>query len=253
MEEHNKEVEQQEATPKKKKSGALKLLYWLVVIGGCTFIFLGSYKIGYKLGNYFGEKDSETKANNKSNDNSNVESNSNSNSNEVVTSNKPTEPTIEKTQKSSVPTATILVYYKDIVTKSTGASYSVADLNKDGIPELLIFKSGVDGGIECETTIYTYDELKGAQASNYIVNAGVLGHRFDNDTTLYTMADGKFVAWFMHMGSEITWTYDLKDSKVVETNKVQKDTNASYQGTEPNGTKVKFVQTTDLTLINNYK
>lgn len=81
MEEQNKEVEQQEAAPKNKKSGALKLLYWLVVIGGCTFIFLGSYKIGYKLGNYFGEKKSEVSTTKKSNETSNTTSNVESNSN----------------------------------------------------------------------------------------------------------------------------------------------------------------------------
>lgn len=67
----------------KKKSGFLKLLYWLVVIGGCIFIFLGSYKIGYKLGNYFGEEKSKTtnkKIDNKES-NSNIESNSNNDSN----------------------------------------------------------------------------------------------------------------------------------------------------------------------------
>ena len=82
--EENKVEETKVEAPKKKKSGFVKLLYWLVVIGGCVFIFLGSYKIGYKLGNYFGEKKSETKTDKKSNVESNVESNSNSNSNSNV-------------------------------------------------------------------------------------------------------------------------------------------------------------------------
>ena len=65
--EENKTEETKVETPKKKKSGFVKFLYWLVVIGGCVFIFLGSYKIGYKLGNYFGDKKSSNTTTKKEN------------------------------------------------------------------------------------------------------------------------------------------------------------------------------------------
>jgi len=65
--EENKTEETKVETPKKKKSGFVKFLYWLVVIVGCVFIFLGSYKIGYKLGNYFGDKKSSNTTTKKEN------------------------------------------------------------------------------------------------------------------------------------------------------------------------------------------
>lgn len=71
----------------KKKGVLAKVFYWLIVIAGCVFIFLGSYKIGYKLGNYFGDKDSKTT--NKKIDNK--ESNSNKESNNNIESNINTE------------------------------------------------------------------------------------------------------------------------------------------------------------------
>ena len=83
MEENNTESKEEVVEQKKCKKGLPKPLYWLIVICGCIFIFLGSYKIGYILGNYFGDKEESTTTTKKdtSNSNSNVTSNSNTASN----------------------------------------------------------------------------------------------------------------------------------------------------------------------------
>ena len=121
--EEEKKIEETKVEPSKKKNGVLKLLYWLVVIGGCVFIFLGSYKIGYKLGNYFGDKESSnttTKKDNKES-NSNVESNSNEESNSNITSNTTECVEEEKTEEITYSTRD---FVGSFVSKEASLSYS---------------------------------------------------------------------------------------------------------------------------------
>lgn len=72
MEENKKdenEVKDESVEQNKKKKGVPKVLYWLIVIAGCAFIFIGSYQIGYKIGNNFGDKSTgSTKTNSNSNE-----------------------------------------------------------------------------------------------------------------------------------------------------------------------------------------
>ena len=90
-------MEEEKKVEKKKKKRIPRVLYWLIVIVGLTFIYFMSYRIGQRIA-----KDSEDKnvgkdvseksnsnvvSNNNSDVNSNITSNENSDANSNVTSN----------------------------------------------------------------------------------------------------------------------------------------------------------------------
>ena len=94
-------------------------------------------------------------------------------------------------QKSSVSQSQIIEYYKKMIADydKEEHSYSVKDINNDGIPELFIYTGGVIGNlIVANTYVYTYDENMGSKDANYVIYIGTLNGRIDNDTIFYKIA-----------------------------------------------------------------
>lgn len=87
------EIKEEKIEQKKKKKGIPKILYWLIVIIGLTFIYFMSYRIGQRIAENTKDKSTDRNVTEKSNNNensnetSNEESNVNSNSNSNTTSN----------------------------------------------------------------------------------------------------------------------------------------------------------------------
>lgn len=92
MEENKKEEEKIEAKDDKvktKRKGMPRIIYWLIVIVGLTFIYFMSYRIGQRIAEKSNEGSNDKDISEKSNSNntSNLDSNNTSNSNSNVTSN----------------------------------------------------------------------------------------------------------------------------------------------------------------------
>lgn len=154
-------------------------------------------------------------------------------------------------QKSSVSKSQILSYYKEKISDLSASDhlYTIADINNDDIPELFIYVTGVVGNqIIADTSVYTYDENKGNEDNNYIVYAGSVSGRIDNNTILYKMNDGKLLSVFGHMGYESIAYYELKNDWLVRTDFSSKETNDYMTG----DTELQFVSCDDTSLIDNY-
>ena len=109
--------------------------------------------------------------------------------------------------------------------------YSVADINNDDIPELFIYVTGSIGNqIIAETSIYTYDENKGNESSNYIVGVGNISGRIDDNTILYKMNDGRLLSVYGHMGYESTTYYKLENDWLIRTDFSSKETEDYMKG-----------------------
>lgn len=154
-------------------------------------------------------------------------------------------------QKSSVSKSQILSYYKEKLSDLSVSDhlYTIADINNDDIPELFIYVTGVVGNqIIADTSVYTYDENKGNEDNNYIVYAGSVSGRIDNNTILYKMNDGKLLSVFGHMGYESIAYYELKNDWLVRTDFSSKETNDYMIG----DTELQFVSCDDTSLIDSY-
>lgn len=154
-------------------------------------------------------------------------------------------------QKSSVSKSQILSYYKEKLSDLSVSDYlySVVDINDDDIPELFIYVTGVVGNqLIADTSVYTYDENKGNEDNNYIVYAGSVSGRIDNNTILYKMNDGKLLSVFGHMGYESIAYYELKNDWLVRTDFSSKETNDYMIG----DTELQFVSCDDTSLIDSY-
>ena len=154
-------------------------------------------------------------------------------------------------KKSSVSKSQILSYYKEKISDLSASDhlYTIADINNDDIPELFIYVTGVVGNqIIADTSVYTYDENKGNEDNNYIVYAGSVSGRIDNNTILYKMNDGKLLSVFGHMGYESIAYYELKNDWLVRTDFSSKETNDYMIG----DTELQFVSCDDTSLIDSY-
>lgn len=94
------EKEEEKVETKKKKKGIPKILYWIIVIVGLTFIYFMSYRIGQKIA----EKDDNNTNNNQVSEKSNSNENSNVTNNE--TSNETSNPTSNVTSNENTNTNT---------------------------------------------------------------------------------------------------------------------------------------------------
>ena len=136
-------------------------------------------------------------------------------------------------------------YTNEVSSYKDNELYSVADLNNDGVPELLHFVTAItesSNTIVADLFIYTFDATKGE-----VVSAGIVYGRVDNDTSVYALNDGTFVLSYYHMGYEKNTYYKLDNNWVVRT----KD-NDAVQAANPtkfNGTAVQFKKAADKSLL----
>lgn len=155
-------------------------------------------------------------------------------------------------QKSSVSKSQILSYYKEKISSFTDSNhqYSVVDINNDDIPELFIYVTGTIGNqIIADTSVYTYDENKGDELSDYVVYVGSISGRIDNNTILYKMNDGKLLSVFGHMGYEVTTYFKLENDWLIRTDFSSRET-ADYMSGD---NEIQFKPCTDTSLIDNFK
>lgn len=155
-------------------------------------------------------------------------------------------------QKSSVIKSQILSYYKEKISSFTDSNhqYSVVDINNDDIPELFIYVTGTIGNqIIADTSVYTYDENKGDELSDYVVYVGSISGRIDNNTILYKMNDGKLLSVFGHMGYEVTTYFKLENDWLIRTDFSSRET-ADYMSGD---NEIQFKPCTDTSLIDNFK
>ena len=160
-----------------------------------------------------------------------------------------------KSQKSSIPTTQILSYYEKKLSSFTDNLYSVSDINNDSIPELLIFTTGtIKNQIVAYTMIYTYDEEKGNETDNYIVYAGQIDGRIDNNTMLYKMNDSRLLSVYGHMGYEVTTYYKLVNDWIYRDEFSEKKLDNKNKNDYATGDQqIEFKKTSDKSLIKNYK
>lgn len=155
-------------------------------------------------------------------------------------------------QKSSVSKSQILSYYKEKISSFTDSNhqYSVVDINNDDIPELFIYVTGTIGNqIIADTSVYTYDENKGDELSDYVLYVGSISGRIDNNTILYKMNDGKLLSVFGHMGYEVTTYFKLENDWLIRTDFSSKETADYMLGDN----EIQFKHCTDTSLIDNFK
>ena len=155
-------------------------------------------------------------------------------------------------QKSFVSKSQILSYYKEKISSFTDSNhqYSVVDINNDDIPELFIYVTGTIGNqIIADTSVYTYDENKGDELSDYVLYVGSISGRVDNNTILYKMNDGKLLSVFGHMGYEITTYFKLENDWLIRTDFSSRETDDYMLGDN----EIQFKPCTDTSLIDNFK
>lgn len=155
-------------------------------------------------------------------------------------------------QKSSISKSQILSYYKEKISSFTDSNhqYSVVDINNDDIPELFIYVTGTIGNqIIADTSVYTYDENKGDELSDYVLYVGSISGRIDNNTILYKMNDGKLLSVFGHMGYEVTTYFKLENDWLIRTDFSSRET-ADYMSGD---NEIQFKPCTDFSLIDNFK
>ena len=158
----------------------------------------------------------------------------------------------KKKKKSSVETSQIIKYYKSMIGDFEEArhEYSVVDINNDNIPELLIYTHGIIGNsIIANTNIYTYDENLGNVDNNYIVFAGIINGRLDNDMILYKMNDGTLLSVSGNMGYEIVSSYSLENNWIVRKKYFSKQVEEYMTGDK----EITFKTCTDTSLLDEYK
>jgi len=152
-------------------------------------------------------------------------------------------------QKSTVNETQILSYYKEMISDLSNNLYSVVDINNDGIPELFVYTTGTIGNeLVAYTSVFTYDENKGDRLNNYIVSAGYLSGRIDNNTVLYKMNNGSLLSVFGHMGYEITSYFKLENDWLVRTDFSSRQTNTYISG----DIQIQFKPVSDTSLIDNF-
>lgn len=159
---------------------------------------------------------------------------------------------VNVSQKSSVSKSQILSYYKEKILSFTDSNhqYSVVDINNDDIPELFIYVTGTIGNqIIADTSVYTYDENKGDELSDYVVYVGSISGRIDNNTILYKMNDGKLLSVFGHMGYEVTTYFKLENDWLIRTDFSSRETDDYMLGDN----EIQFKPCTDISLIDNFK
>ena len=155
-------------------------------------------------------------------------------------------------QKSSVSKSQILSYYKEKISSFTDSNhqYAVEDINNDDIPELFIYVTGTLGNqIIADTSVYTYDENKGDESSDYVVYVGSISGRIDNNTILYRMNDGKLLSVFGHMGYEVITYFKLENDWLIRTDFSSRETADYISGDN----EIQFKPCTDTSLIDSFK
>ena len=170
----------------------------------------------------------------------------------VITKKEKEEPSEIVGQKSTVPTSQIITYYKSMLSDYSKEehSYSVKDINNDGIPELFIYTGGVIGNaIIADTYVYTYDENMGAKDANYVIYAGTLNGRIDHNTMFYKMNDGSLLTVTGNQGYETVSTYKLVSDWLVRDNTFSRETSEYTTGDE----EIIFKPCSDLSLLEQYK
>lgn len=158
-------------------------------------------------------------------------------------------------QKSSIPTTQILSYYEKKLSSFSDNLYSITDINNDSIPELLIFTTGtIKNQIVAYTMIYTYDEEKGNETDNYIIYAGQIDGRIDNNTVLYKMNDSRLLSVYGHMGYEVTTYYKLVNDWIYRDEFSERKLDDKNKNDYATGDiEIEFKKTSDKSLIKNYK
>ena len=155
-------------------------------------------------------------------------------------------------QKSSVSQSQIIEYYKKMIADydKEEHSYSVKDINNDGIPELFIYTGGVIGNlIIANTYVYTYDENKESEDTNYVIYIGTLHGRIDNDTIFYKMNDGSLLSIIGKQGYETVSSYVLENDWLVRDNIYSKEVSKYTTGDE----EIIFNPCNDLSSLEQYK
>ncbi len=155
-------------------------------------------------------------------------------------------------QKSSVEISQIIKYYKSMIADFEDArhEYSVADINSDSIPELLIYTHGIVGNsIIANTNVYTYDENLGNESENYLVFVGTINGRLDKDTIFYKMNDGSLLSVSGNMGYEIVSSYTLENDWIVRKSYYAKEVKEYMTGDK----EIIFKPCTDTSLLDEYK
>ncbi len=158
-----------------------------------------------------------------------------------------------KPQQCTIPTTQILSHYEKKLTDFSNSLYSIADINNDKIPELFIYTTGtIKNQIIAYTDIYTYDETTGESSNNYIVYAGQVQGRVDNNTVLYKMNDGKLLSVYGHMGNEVSTSYTLANAWLIRTDSSSREVKKDEEYTKGD-VAIEFKKATDKSLIKNYK
>ncbi len=155
-------------------------------------------------------------------------------------------------QKSSISQSQIIEYYKKMIADydKEEHSYSVKDINNDGIPELFIYTGGVIGNlIIANTYVYTYDENKESEDTNYVIYIGTLHGRIDNDTIFYKMNDGSLLSIIGKQGYETVSSYVLENDWLVRDNIYSKEVSKYTTGDE----EIIFNPCNDLSSLEQYK
>ena len=220
----------------KNGKGIIIILVIIIVVLLTLVVLMGTGVVNSKF--ITNTNNHQTKENNTKKDTNNVDNNTSSNSNVV-------------SQKSSVSKEKILTYYKDRLSMIADSNhlYSVSDINNDDIPELFIYVTGnVGNQIIADTSIYTYDENKGDQSSNYIVGVGTISGRVDYNTILYKMNDGRLLSVYGHMGYESTAYFKLENDWLIRTDFSSKETEDYMTGDN----EIQFKPCSDTSLIDNF-
>lgn len=154
-------------------------------------------------------------------------------------------------QKSTVSNSQIITYYKNMLEdyNKEEHSYSVKDINNDGIPELFIYTGGVIGNaIIADTYVYTYDENMGTKDANYVIYVGSLNGRINHNTVFYKMNDGSLLTVTGNQGYETVSSYRLVSDWLVRDNTSSKEVTEYTTGDE----EITFKPCSDLSLLDQY-
>lgn len=220
----------------KSSKGLIIILVVIIVILLALVVLMGTGIINFNSNTCTNNQ--QANENNTNKETNNVDNSDSSNSN-------------VGNQKSSVSKEQILSYYKERLSMNDDSNhlYSVADINNDDIPELFIYVTGSIGNqIIADTSIYTYDENKGNESSNYIVGVGNISGRIDDNTILYKMNDGRLLSVYGHMGYESTTYYKLENDWLIRTDFSSKETEDYMKG----DSEIQFKSCNDTSLIDNY-
>lgn len=157
-------------------------------------------------------------------------------------------------QAKNISNSELMTLYANMVSRST--IYTIADINKDDIPELIVSHDGAENATK-EYTVYTYDE-NNTTTNDYqkLVNAGTFSN---TDGMVYLLEDGTLLSFSGIQCVETQDYYNMYKGNLVRnpemggTKNLGDGRDCEYSKAPEDATELTFKPSSDHSLLDNYK